>query len=268
MFYADYHMHTRFSSDSDASLESMIEKSIALGLKEIAVTDHIDFDYPDPDFPFHFDYDTYSKALLDAQEKYKGKITIRKGVEMGLQSYLKEKISSYHASHSFDFIIGSTHCVNKTELFGLEFFKGKTQKQAYQDYFEDVLKSVRTFDEYDVYGHMDYINRYSPYDNKDLYYEDYKEIIDEILKEIIQRGKGLEVNTSGFKYGLGQTHPQEDILVRYRQLGGEIITVGSDSHSPSTIASYFEIAYELLKDAGFKAVTVFQNRKPSFIDLK
>lgn len=267
MFLADYHTHTSFSSDSKASMTNMIEKAIQLGLKEIAITDHIDFDYPDPEYPFLFDYKDYYEAIKNCQEKYEKKIHIAIGIEFGLQEIVKEQTQAFYNAHNFDFCIGSTHCINGLELYHNYFYEGKTQKKAYQQYFEDLLNNVKVFDCFQVYGHMDYVNRYGDYNNKNLNYNDFKDIIDEILKLIIKKEKGIEINTSGFRYGLGYAHPKLEILKRYKQLGGEIITIGSDAHTPNDITSHFKEAYELLQAAGFQAITVFRNQKPHWIDL-
>lgn len=147
------------------------------------------------------------------------------------------------------------------------FFEGLTQKQAYIRYFEEVLKNVNLYDEFDVYGHIDYIIRYGGYENKTLIYSEYEEVLDEILKTLINKGKGIEVNTSGFRYGLETAHPNEEILKRYRSLGGKIITVGSDAHQTKDLYSNFEKVYSLLKSLGYEYYTVFQNREPRFIKL-
>ncbi len=130
MIYSDYHMHTNYSSDSDATMESMIEKAISLGLKEIAITDHLDYQYPDPEFPFLLDYDAYTAKINDMKQKYDGKIIIRKGVEFGLQSHVKKETDDFYKNGIFDFVIGSTHCVKGLELYGNYFYNGKTQHQS------------------------------------------------------------------------------------------------------------------------------------------
>ncbi len=267
MIYSDYHLHTNFSSDSDAKMEDMILKAIQLGLKEIAITDHIDYDYPDSEYPFLFDYSEYAKKIHGFQEHYGDKIEIRIGVEFGLQKHIKEKIETFYKQNALDFVIGSTHCIKGLELYHNYFYKGKTQHQAYQEYFENVLENVQLFDCFQVYGHMDYVNRYGDYENKELQYFVYREIIDEILKALIQKQKGLEINTSGFKYGLGYAHPKLEILKRYHELGGEIITIGSDAHSPEWIGSHFQDAYNMLKESGFKAFTVFKKQQPIWVDI-
>jgi histidinol-phosphatase (PHP family) len=267
MIYSDYHLHTNFSSDSDTDMEKMILQAIKLGLKEIAITDHIDFDYPDPDFPFLFDYTDYAKKIQQYQQLYGDTIQIRIGVELGLQEHIKESVDEFCKKNTFDFVIGSTHCIKGLELYHNYFYKDKPQQKAYQEYFENVLENIQLFDCFQVYGHMDYVNRYGEYENRELNPSQYRDIIDEILTSLIHKEKGLEINTSGFKYGLGHPHPKLEILKRYRELGGEIITIGSDAHSPQWIASHFYDAYALLKEAGFKAFTVFEKQQPTWVDI-
>jgi len=268
MYFADYHTHSDFSSDSTTPMEKNIKQAIALDLKEIAITDHIDFDYPDPDFSFVFEYESYKKQVDFLSEKYRNKIKILLGVEIGLQTHVYEEIENFLSKNYFDFIIGSTHCIDKCDLFTNDFFIGKTKYEAYYRYFEDVLNHIKKFSNFNVYGHLDFINRYGDYKDKTMIYSEFKDITDEILKELISRGKGIELNTSGFRYGLGHTHPQFEILKRYKELGGEIITVGSDAHVSKDICYHFDIAYNMLKEAGFEYITTFDNQHPKFIKIK
>lgn len=267
MFYADYHMHTLFSSDSTTPVVDMIEQSVKIGLKEIAITDHVDFDFPDMQYPFLVDYTEYNRTLQNFKELYKNKINILIGVEIGLQPHVKNMIKDLCKNH-YDFIIGSTHCVDKKDICAGDYFDNKEQKEAYRRYFEDVLNSVKLYDCFNVYGHLDYINRYGDFIDKTLDTTEYMDIIEEILRVIIQKGKGIEINTSGFRYGLGHTHPQMPVLKRYKELGGEIITIGSDAHTPQYIASNFDMAYKMLEEVGFEYLTVFKDKIPKFLRLK
>lgn len=268
MFIADYHTHSNYSSDSDTPMEENIKAAVELGLREIAATDHIDFDYPDPDFPFLFDYEPYSKEIDVLREKYSGKIKIVKGVEIGIQPHVTGQITELVNKNQYDFIIGSTHVVcDGYDLCMNDFFEGKTKHEAYWKYFEEVLHNVETYDFFNVYGHIDFINRYGNYSDKTMNYEEFKPLTDKILKVLAEKNKGIEINTSGFRYGLGHTHPQFPIVKRFKELGGRIITVGSDAHRPEQIAFRFDTAYEMLREAGFDQIALFRNKKPEFIKI-
>lgn len=268
MIYSDYHIHSRFSTDSTAEMTDMIDKAVSLGLKEIMFTDHMDIDFPDRNMPFVLYYPDYSEAINLYKVLYMKKIDVLIGVEMGLQKHIVRDARMFTEFNPFDFVIGSTHVIDGIDVSNPKFFEGRTKREAYTYYFENVLENARLHDCYNVYGHLDYVNRYAPYEDKSIDYDDYREIIDEILKVLVDKGKGLDVNTSGYRYGIGRPYPQLKILKRFKELGGEIITVGSDAHSPEYIADHFEDAYEIIKYAGFKAIASFRNKEASFIDLK
>lgn len=134
-------------------------------------------------------------------------------------------------------------------------------------YFKEVLQNIKIYDEFDVYGHIDYIVRYGGYPEKVIKYKDYQEILDEILITLIQRGKGIEINTSGFRYGLNAPHPNQEILARYKNLGGKMITIGSDAHKTEDMCADFDKATEILKEMGYKEYAVFEKRKSKMIQL-
>ena len=266
MFRADYHIHTNFSIDSEAPMEAMILSAIDKGMTEIAITDHADFDtrhYPVPDYT---DYMPYFRAL---QYKYKDKINIILGTEAGLENKWSDKINKFLLSCDFDFIIGSSHGTQTLDLYfdRKEYFSDKTKKEAYTIYFEEIIKNIEAFPNFNVYGHIDFISRYGMYQDNSLEYKDYADLIDTALLSLINKGKGIEVNTSGFRYGIDTTYPSLTILKRYKELGGEIITAGSDSHRPADVADHIDYAYSLIQEAGFKYITVFRKQRPDFIKL-
>lgn len=266
MFLADYHTHTQFSIDSDAPMEDMIKSAIKKGMNEIAFTDHVDFDkryYPEPDFS------DYIPMLNELKEKYKDKITVTLGVEIGLENTLSDKVNSIAAAYDFDFIIGSAHeTLTLDHYFDREaYFSKRDKKEAYSLYFEEILKNIKSCPHFNVHGHIDYISRYGLYYDNSLEYGDYADLIDSCLKTLIDNGKGIEVNTSGFRYGVNSTYPSLTILKRYKELGGEIITAGSDSHKPEDVADHIEYAYNLIKEAGFKYISIFRKQKPEFIAI-
>lgn len=265
---ADYHMHTSFSTDSKAAPEDMIKGSIDKGLKHICFTDHFDMDFPFYESTgkdaFIFDVDKYFDTLTGLREKYKGKIDICIGAEFGLQPHLGDYYKEMATKYPFDFIIGSVHLVNGEDPYIGDMFDIKSDEEVYRQTFEETLQSIRNVKEMDVLGHIDYIVRYGKTKNKYYSYEKYEDIIDEILKTVISNGKGIEMNMAGFKYKLGHPHPHPDIIKRYKELGGEIITVGSDGHAPDQVAYDYEKAGDILKACDFDYYTTFKDRKPIF----
>lgn len=263
---ADVHMHCGFSNDSETRPEDMVESAIAKGLSVICFTDHYDKDNLDWGDEAIFDVESYFQKMIELQEEYRDQIDIRIGAEIGMQPYLAEYYQDFMAQHPFDFVIGSVHSVLEHDV-ALDFFQKHSDPEGYKIYFEEMLQDVQKIKSYDVLGHLDYIVRYSNQGSKGFDLNDYMDIIEEILKQVIAHGKGIEMNMSGFKYGLGAPHPQPEIIKRYRELGGEIITVGADGHIPEHIAYDYHLADDILKSCGFKYYTEFKGRKPLFVKI-
>ena len=263
---ADVHMHCGFSNDSESRPEDRVESAIAKGLSVICFTDHYDKDNLDWGDEAIFDVESYFQKMIELQEEYRDQIDIRIGAEIGMQPYLAEYYQDFMAQHPFDFVIGSVHSVLEHDV-ALDFFQKHSDPEGYKIYFEEMLQDVQKIKSYDVLGHLDYIVRYSNQGSKGFDLNDYMDIIEEILKQVIAHGKGIEMNMSGLKYGLGAPHPQPEIIKRYRELGGEIITVGADGHIPEHIAYDYHLADDILKSCGFKYYTEFKGRKPLFVKI-
>lgn len=261
----DYHIHTRYSSDSSEEPENIINHAISLGLDEICFTDHMDLDYPfttEYENPaFVFDTLPYYKELSMLREKYASKIKVKIGVELGLIPYLKDRNKVIADSVPFDFIIGSTHQINGKDPYYPEFWAGRECEDVVNEYFFLTYDNTKTYTAYDVYGHLDYITRYAPDKNYHFEYMHHFDIIDSILKEIISSGHGIEINTSPLCKGLQKTNPCPEIVKRYHELGGEIITLGSDAHTAVNVGGHFDTAKEILLSCGFKYYSVFTERK-------
>lgn len=266
--YYDYHMHSSFSEDSKTPMDDMIKKSIELGLKEICFTEHIDYSViiDDKERDISVNYKDYFSKLNYYNELYKNDITIKRGIEIGLQEHVLDKCLDDIINNDFDFVIASIHTIDKYELIGKKFYQDKTQLEAYRQYYETLYNMMKKFKNYSVLGHVDIVKRYGDLNNiiDDKIFGDE---IDEILKMVIHEGKGIEINTSCFRYKLPDLTPSSYILKRYRELGGEIITTGSDSHNPAQVAHEFKRIYENLKDMGYKYVCTFDKMKPNFISL-
>ena len=277
MIQADMHMHTWFSTDSEACPRDMADEAVRKGLKTICFTDHFDKDDLEWGEEGIFDVDAYFVEMQKLQEEYEGKLNIRIGIELGLRTYLKDYYEELTKKYPFDFVIGSVHNVPYkkdaegnilyTDPAAEKLFTDRTDKEAYRLMMETTLENVRTSDCFQTLGHLDYVVRYGKSREKEYSYTDYADIIDEILKLLIEKEKGLEVNSAGLKYGLPFAHPHPDVLKHYRELGGEIITIGADAHKPEHIAYDFAKAEEILKSCGFKYYTEFFEQKPVFKQL-
>ncbi len=263
MITSDLHTHTSFSSDSDQPMEGAVLAMIGRGLKTVCFTEHMDMDYPGGEFLL--DTPAYRTELVRLRDKYSGRIEILFGVELGLMDYLAPRLRDYLSEWDFDFVIGSSHLVGGIDPYEPEYFSANGDYNGILRYFESILANIKVFDDFDVYGHLDYVVRYSA--AKSYCPADYRELLDEILQTLISMGKGIELNTAGLKYGLGWAHPHPDVLRRYRELGGEIITVGSDGHKAEHYAWEFERAADILRAAGFEYYTLFRNRKPEMIKI-
>ena len=268
MIQGDFHMHTEFSTDSDASVRSMLDASVDRGIQTVCITDHLDLDYP-PDEelgsePFLFDLKEYFAVLTQIREEYRGRLDVRIGVELGLQPHLGRTYEELVREYPFDFVIGSLHLVHGMDPYYGKVFEGRTDGEVYRDAFCETLRCLESVSSFDVLGHLDYVVRYGKNGTAEYSYRKYADEIDAILRAVIERGKGIELNMAGLKYGLPFAHPHPDILRRYRELGGEIITVGADGHRPEHIAYDFEKADSILKSCGFRYYTEFKERKPVF----
>ncbi|MCU0080296.1 histidinol-phosphatase HisJ family protein [Extibacter muris] len=264
---ADVHMHTSFSHDSKAAPEEMVLGAIDKGLEIICFTDHYDKDEMEWGEESIFDPEEYFNVLRPLQEKYRGRIDIRIGVELGLLPYLGDYYRAFTDRYPFDFVIGSVHSVQSTDPAAGKLFEGKTDEEAYRIAFAEILTDIRSYKGFDVLGHLDYVVRYGAGREKAYVYDAFADIIDEILRQLISDGKGLELNTAGLKYGLPFAHPHPDVLRRYRELGGEIVTIGADAHCPEHIAYDFKKAEDILKSCGFTYYTEFSGRTPVFKQL-
>ncbi|MCM1045358.1 MAG: histidinol-phosphatase HisJ family protein [Candidatus Gastranaerophilales bacterium] len=263
---ADCHLHSSYSGDSDSPMEEMILEGISRGLTTMCFTEHNDFDYPDsPDGPgsqFLLDTDAYLRGLTRLKEKYRGRIRLLFGVELGLQPHLAQRNAAYAHAFDFDFIIGSSHLCHGQDVYYPSFYEGRSDEAAYREYFESILENLRCFSDFDVYGHLDYVVRYGASMDSNYCYEKYRDLFDPILEFLLEKGKGLELNTGGIKKGMRDVHPCTGVLKRYRKLGGQIVTVGSDAHSPAYIADGFNRAREILLSCGFPYYAVYEEHRP------
>ncbi len=268
---ADFHMHSHHSTDSTADMREMIESAIEKGMTQLCFTEHQDHGYPySKEFPegsWMLNIDSYLYELLGLREQYRDKIQVNFGIEIGMQEHVFRENAITAKSHDFDYIIGSIHVVNGFDTYDYKYFDNKTDKQAMEEFFKAELANIKKFQNFDCLGHLDYIVRTVPCKEQGYSPADYQDYIDEMLTFLIENEKGIEINTSALRKGFSNPNPHRDIIKRYKELGGEIITVGSDAHTPADVAGKFDVAEEILKDCGFKYYSTFENRVAFFHKL-
>lgn len=269
MIKYDYHLHTSFSSDSEAPMKDMIERAITLGLDGICFTEHYDYDFPaNPEnLDFLLDFVKYQNTLHLYKEEYQNKIEICHGIEVGVQPHIGTELQAFQKKYgdSYDFILASCHVVAGMDPYEPPYFETYAEKMGMQLYLETLHKNMKIYDGYQSLAHIDYAYRYYPAPRPEFSYNLYGDVLDEILRELISQGKALEVNTSGLRSGLPFPNPHLDILKRYREFGGELITIGSDAHKPLDLAHAFCNLGDYLDTAGFRYFTIYKQQKPYFI---
>lgn len=267
MIKYDSHMHSNHSGDSEEPMENMILKGIDLGLKGLCFTEHQDIDFHDPHVDaglFDLNTDSYLYELLLLRNKYKDKINVCFGVEMGFQPHLRRELALYAKGYDFDFIIASMHVIGGLDPYYPDYYDNRTDEEVYRSYFKEMMDGLKVFSNFDVLGHLDYIVRYGKTKDANYSYDKYKDIIDPILEKLVDEGKGIEVNTGALRHQLKDLNPTKDVVKKYRELGGEIVTIGSDAHNINFVANGFDVAEQFLVECGFKYYTHFEKRVPEF----
>lgn len=260
-YFADYHVHTNHSSDSVYPMEQVVKDAIKLGIDELCFTDHVDF----PFIGCYPDFDNYFAEIKAMKARYGSQVRIKKGLEFGVQTHTIKQYEKVVKNYPMDFIILSLHQIDDKGFWNGAYQQGKTKSEYVQGYYQEILNVINKYDDYSVLGHLDLIRRYSEMPEPIL--ADSYDIIAEILKTIIRKDKGIELNTSHIRYGLVDWMPARDILELYHDLGGKIITVGSDSHKKDHLGFYIKEGRELLKEIGFTEFCTFDKMVPKFHKL-
>ena len=253
----DFHIHSKVSFDSECPAKDIVKAAESAGLREICFTDHYDFN-DDPEG----NRDLFTKEQYESEygALFSDKLKIRRGVEFGLTPWNQKELDDLTQKIPFDFIIGSVHYVGGYDPYFKDFWIHNGMDTAFEKYLLGTLECVKSHDKFDVLGHINYVckSAHNP-TKKALRYEDYSDICDEIMRTLAQNGKGMEINTSGCDR-VGEFLPAKTFIKRFRELGGEIITVGSDAHDATRVGQYIDGALEIARDA-FGYVCTFEGRK-------
>jgi len=260
----DFHLHSNVSFDGRISIEDACSVAVRLGISGLTFTEHVEFTRPDrkgslPDFASY-------KRQIEAARKAFPQLEIGMGLEIGMCHGHKDNIEEVVGWDKWDIILASLHTVDGLCAFNDDFTHGKDKKYAYRRYFSALYELIEEISCFDVLAHLDMIRRNSSYADRSLDYQDYAEELDAILRLLIKRGHGLEVNTAGWRFGIGGAHPAGDILKRYRELGGIILTCGSDSHG-SAVAERILDGYQWIISNGFHHLALYRQRQPILMDL-
>lgn len=273
----DNHNHSQFSFDGGrTSVGKTVNSAIGKGLAGVCFTDHCDFFVP----PMKAKYEEYVPEVFDVEarnaeiDKVNAKCPqdfhVFKGIEIGVQKSERDKIAAHLEKYSFDEIIASVHYLDDTDPFWGGYYEGKTWRYAYGHYLETLYdEMVWLGDRFDIMGHYDYVTRYAPYPECSILYKDFPDILDSMLRYLAENGKALEINTKTYQDFKGRTPVlDKNILMRYRELGGEIISLGSDSHDADRVGFNFERTAALVSRCGFRYLAHFDKRKPVMLPIK
>ena len=258
----DCHIHSNFSADSKMNVVEACENAIQLGLEGIAFTDHLDLDYPDTDESFNIDYNEYFSSINGIRGDYNGRLNVLRAIEAGIQSHVLDETLKIVEGFPFDYVLASVHVIDGIDPYIRDFYTGKTKLDAYERYLEEIYFMITQFESFDMVGHFEYIIRYAQYVDRTIRYVDHTDIFDAILKELIKQGRGFELNTGTYRDNSASAEYDFEVLKRYRELGGELICLGSDAHRTDHIGLRFDYFSQMIKNAGFTKTVHFEDRKP------
>lgn len=260
-FISDSHIHSKNSFDGKDSVIILAERAYNLGLYSITITDHCEcHEYIDHDY--HGDI-THSVAdVVKARALYNNRVRIYTGIELGQPTQNILAADNALAITEFDFVLGSLHNLkNEKDFYFLE-YTPENYHELLTRYFNE-LYELAEMNCFDSLAHLTYPLRYIAA-NEDIQLDMklYEDQIDAILMTLVKNNKALEVNTSGLRQLIGKTLPDENIVKRFRELGGKYITVGSDAHRWGDVGSGIEEGFNMLLKCGYTHFTVYEKREP------
>ena len=266
-FYAiDYQTHSFRSHDGRASILEHCKRAVEIGLDELGLSEHKDFDPDDPMFDY-FDFDAYMAEIEVARRQFGGKLKILAGVEIDYQIWFEDKIANYLDSHKFDFVIGSVHYVDKLMLMTPQYNRNRTKKTAYSDYFQAVSDSVKS-GLFDIVGHLEYSNRRGIEAWGEFRTDDFEKELTDLFNLMIEKSIPLEINTAGLHQNLGISYPCSDTVDLYSRLGGRLLSIASDAHHPDQLAHAYSTAANLAIRNGITHVCTWKNREMTPVPLQ
>lgn len=268
MRITDFHIHTHFSPDSKTTPQQAAEAALQSGVTDLCFTDHMDLGHPTKIFDHIPPFAEMKECVRGLRQDYP-QLNLRFGLEAGYMESHAEQIARAVQQERFDYVILSTHCQDGMDCFRPQEGQLASKEVFYTRYLETVYQSVcdeRLTDCWDCTGHIGFVAKCNHYEDNTFDYAFSPALIDAILQRIIKAGKGIEVNTSGLTRA-GHLLPHPTILSRYRELGGRIITMGSDAHTPERVGGNIPLVLQTLRECGFAEYCIFEQRNPQWISL-
>ena len=268
----DLHVHSTCSVDGGSSIEEYARQAEAMGLAEVGCCEHVDLDPRDMGYGY-MDPERYDREMGAARAAVPG-VRLLQGVEITYQSAMEEAVLEWQTCRPWDYVVASVHLIDYPDGWAIisepgamgAYFSDHSQRQAYGPYFAELLRAVKS-GLGDVLGHLDLVKRFGVRQYGPLDPGAFEEEIREILRAAAQRGMGLEINTSGLRQSPGEPYPALTVLRWYRELGGEVLTVGSDAHQADDLGRGTTEALDMAREAGFRAIASFEARRVRWIDL-
>lgn len=261
----DFHVHSLYSADCRYDLEKMARGAINKKIKLIYAADHYELS-DQPGYDMTFDLDEYKKEIQRVNKKIT-EVEILSAIELGTDKSQFERFKQIIKNIQLDMIIMSTHKVNGIYLSDEKFYSEKQTLAIYEEYYSEILDNIKNFDSFDVVGHLDLIDKFKERYYIELEFIKYKNLISDILKEMIKRDKALEVNTAGYHTIVNRPYPKMEIMTMYKKLGGEKIIIGSDAHTPDMVGFKHKLVIKTLKNIGFGNICIYRKRIPHLVKL-
>lgn len=253
------------------TISDAAKRAMEMGLGGICISDHYDFDVPTGAHDFIFDVDIQQAEISRTRKELGLKeegFQLLYGIEVGVQAHCMKEIHALMEAHKFDSVVASLHFIEGKDPYHGNYYIPYAYHEAYSRYLEEIYRCISLFDDFDILGHFDYIARYAPYPQATVFYSEFSDVFDRIFSLLISRGKTFEINTKTYQLYRGrEPHLDINLLKRFREMGGEAISFGSDAHVTERIGEHFEIFRALSLDAGIKYAVWFKDRKPQYIKL-
>lgn len=266
-YLSDCHTHSICSFDGRDSAAMLARHAVESGLHYLAITDHCECNEY---FEKNVRDDIARSVTEIARTKVSlgGALRLRTGIELGQPTQDRKAADDVLALANYDFVLGSLHNLRGEQDFYFLRYPDREYAAGLLDRYLTELYELVEQDLFDSLAHLDYPLRYMAGEvGMSLEYNGFPEKLDEILRLLAKNGKALEVNTSGLRQRIGRTLPDIHILRRFRELGGKLVTVGSDAHRWGDVGAGIEDAFDLLRECGFTSFAVYENRVPELLPL-